>query len=108
MGLSVRVSFHRKPTDPTWDINMKAATALYKAGIYELPKKLADYFGTTCNEPADLKSALEVKPDVNLDFAPIPPPSGTSIEHGGDASTTLVIDLDAIHRDVRVIKVTYG
>lgn len=120
MSIGYYVSFCRKPTDPDYQAKAEAVFALKRAGIVDLPKELADYFGVEHSDGWVPEDSLEVDryemgatswlgpasspvPIQNvstLDVAvtPIKDPNYTVIE----------IDLDNLPSDIRRIYVKVG
>jgi len=113
MGLSISLELYRKPTDPEWEKNKRAVVALAEAGVEELPRKLADYFGMKYAEPSEVDEKLRVRSLDVLEWECYQQGNDGPLPKGvdrirGDCSSGFAIDLDALPKDVRVIKVVGG
>jgi len=99
------VTFHRKPTDPEWEKKYAAVVALHEAGVSELPKELADYFGCESANPYDAKEALRLGAvDVGYGSDDSKMLSGVKrCSYYGE--TGVEIDLDKLPKDVRLLTV---
>jgi len=109
IGVSVSVSFLRSPSDPEYAKKMAAVVALKEAGISEMPKELAEYFGVTYTDFDEDYEVLRVC-GVTLDHdtkAPKEVAAAVRFE-SADYGSWIYVDVDKLPSKVKVLKFSIG
>lgn len=106
MSVSVSIDFRRKNTDQDHLAKVRAVEALKAAEVDELPKQLADYFGIKYPEELDEVDTAETVHMRYFEARQLTERLRSAVTM--DEHQNLLIDLDALPPDIRVIRVNWG